>query len=94
MSVSPTRFAAAVRGATVGKVTPRQGTRVRYTVSESARVRFTVKRARAGRRVSGECRKPTARNRRARPCTRYVRVRGHIVREAVQGENRFGFRGC
>lgn len=93
LSVSRKTFAAAVTGATVGKVTATKGTRVLYTVSESAKVRFTVKRARAGRRVRGECRKPTARNRRARPCTRYVPMRGHIVLEATQGDNRFGFRG-
>jgi hypothetical protein len=93
LSVSPRGFAAAVKGATVGKVTPRKGAHVLYTVSESAQVRFTVRRARVGRRVRGECRKRTAENRRARRCTRYVRLRGHIVLEAVQGENRFGFRG-
>jgi hypothetical protein len=93
LSVSPRRFVAAVRGATVGKVTPRKGAHVRYAVSENAQVRFTVRRARVGRRVRGECRRRTAANRRARRCTRYVRLRGHMVLEAVQGQNRFGFRG-
>jgi hypothetical protein len=93
LSLSPSKFAAAVRGATVGKVTRRRGARVVYTVSETAQVRFTVKRARGGRRVRGECRKPTAQNRRAPRCTRYVRLRGRIVLQAEEGENRFGFRG-
>lgn len=93
LRVSPRRFAAAVSGDTVGKVTPRKGAHVLYRVSESAQVRFTVRRAREGRRVRGECRKRTAENRRARRCTRYVRLRGPMVLEAVQGENRFGFRG-
>jgi hypothetical protein len=93
LSVSPRRFAAAVRGASVGKVTPRKGTQVLYAISKSARARFTVKRARVGRRVSGECRKRTAENRRARRCTRYVRLRGSMLLQGVEGENRFGFRG-
>jgi hypothetical protein len=93
LSMSPRRFAAAVRGVSVGKVTRRRGARVRYTVSESAQVRFTVTRVRVGSRVRGECRRRTAENRRARRCTRHVRLRGHMVLEAVRGENRFGFRG-
>lgn len=93
LRLSPRRFAAAAKGATVGKVTPRKGTKVRYTVSENAQARFTVSKARVGRRVRGECRKLTAHNRRARRCTRYVRLRGRIVLDAVQGKNRFGFTG-
>jgi len=93
LSLSPRRFAAAAKGDTVGKVTPRKGSQVLYAVSDSVQARFTVRRARVGRRVRGECRKPTARNRSARRCTRYVRLRGSIVLEAVQGENRFGFTG-
>jgi von Willebrand factor type A domain len=92
LRVSPRRFAAAVRGATVGKVT-RRGAHVRYAVSESAQVRFTVRRLQVGRRVRGVCRRRTAASRRARRCTRYVRLRGHMVLEAVRGANRFGFRG-
>jgi von Willebrand factor type A domain len=92
LRVSPRRFAAAVRGATVGKVT-RKGAHVRYAVSESTQVRFTVRRVRVGRRVRGQCRRRTTENRRARRCTRDVRLRGHMVLGAVQGQNRFGFRG-
>jgi hypothetical protein len=93
LRLSPRSFAAAARGGTVGKVTRRKGTNVLYTVSDSAHVRFTLKQARVGRRVSGECRKRTANNRRARRCTRYVQLRGSIDLEAVQGENRFKFTG-
>jgi von Willebrand factor type A domain len=95
LRVSPKSFAAAVRGATVGKVKPKKGkgARVRYTVSESAQVRFTVRRVRVGRRVRGKCLRRTTESRRARRCTRDVRLRGHVVLEAVQGKNRFGLRG-
>ena len=93
LTLSPRNFAAAAKGGTVGKVTPRKGTNVRYTISESAKARFIVTKARVGRRVSGECRKQTAKNRRARHCTRYVRLRGSIVLDAAQGKNRFGFTG-
>ena len=93
LRLSPRRFAAAAKGAAVGKVTPRKGTKVRYAVSENAQARFTVSKARVGRRVRGGCRKLTAHNRRARRCTRYVRLRGRIVLDAVQGKNHFGFTG-
>jgi hypothetical protein len=93
LRLSPRSFAAAAKGGTVGKVTHRKGTNVLYTVSDSAQARFTVRQARVGRRVSGECRKRTADNRRARRCTRYVHLRASIVLEAVQGENRFKFTG-
>jgi hypothetical protein len=93
LSLSPRSFAAAAKGGTVGKVAPRKGTKVRYTISDSAKARFIVMLARVGRWVSGGCRKRTARNRRARRCTRYVRLRGSIVLDAVQGKNRFGFTG-
>jgi len=93
LRLSPRSFAAAAKGATLGRVTPRRGTKVRYTVSESAEARFTLTKARVGRRAGGECRKQTAKNRRARSCTRYVRLRGRTVLDAVQGKNRFGFTG-
>jgi von Willebrand factor type A domain len=93
LSVLPRRFAAALGGTTVGTVTPRTGASIRYAVSKSAQVRFTVMQARVGRKVRGHCRRPTLRNRRAARCTRYVRLRGQIVLDAVEGENRFGFTG-
>jgi hypothetical protein len=95
LRVSPTRFAGASGGATVGNVKPKKGkgTQVLYTVSESAQVRFTVRRVLVGRRVRGECRRQTTANRRARRCTRDVQLRGHMDLQAVQGESRFGFRG-
>jgi hypothetical protein len=95
LRVSPKRFAAAVRGATAGKVKPKkgEGARVRYTVSESAQVRFTVRRVLVGRRVRGKCLRRTTANQRARRCTRDVRLRGQMDLEAVQGESRFRFRG-
>jgi von Willebrand factor type A domain len=93
LRVSPKRFVPAARGATVRKATRRNGANILYTVSESAQVRFTLRRVLVGRRVRGECRRETAKNRRARRCTRDMGVRGHTVLQAVQGENRFGFSG-
>jgi von Willebrand factor type A domain len=93
LTLLPGGFVAALRGATVGTVTPRTGASVRYAVSKSAQVRFRVTQARVGRKVRGHCHRPTLRNRRAAHCTRYVRLRGEIVLDAVEGENRFGFTG-
>jgi len=93
LSLSPRKFSAARKGDTVGNVTARKGAEVRYVVSESARVRFTVKQGRVGRKVRGKCRKRTAKNRLAPRCTRYVPLRGNIVLDALEGENRFGFTG-
>jgi von Willebrand factor type A domain len=93
LRVSPKRFTAAARGATVGKVTPRKGARIRYAVSESAQVRFTLRRVLVGRRVRGACRSQTTKNRRFRRCKRDVRLRGQMVVDAVQGGNRLGYRG-
>jgi hypothetical protein len=43
--------------------------------------------------VGGRCRKATAKNRRARHCTRYVIVKGSASRAARAGANTVRFRG-
>lgn len=45
-----------------------------FSLDEPATVSVKIQRALPGRREGGACRKPTARNRRARRCTRYVLV--------------------
>jgi hypothetical protein len=90
--VSPSAFLAAANGGSVAQ-RRRVGTRVRYTLSERATVSFTVERAAKGRRVRGRCRPATPRNRRARPCRRFARVRGSFSHAGATGANSFRFTG-
>lgn len=90
-------FAAASRGDSVVAVKrrkrPKVGTHVRYTLSEPATVVFAVERAVKGRKVRGRCRKPTSKNRRAKRCTRYVKLQAGFTHAGVRGRNRFKFTG-
>jgi len=90
LALRPKRFRAARRGPTVST---RVGSRVGYALSLPARVRFRVDRVKRGRRVRGRCRRPTARNRGHRRCTRYIRLRGSFTHRGNEGRNRFTFRG-
>jgi phosphatidylinositol-3-phosphatase len=66
---------------------------VSYSVSQPAQVSFSIDRGVLGRRSRGRCRKPTRRNRRARTCRRYKRVRGSFAQSAITGSNSLGFGG-
>ena len=48
-------------------------------LSERSDLRITFQKAARGRRSKGRCRKPSRRLRRAKRCTRYVRVRGAVL---------------
>jgi Ca2+-binding RTX toxin-like protein len=86
----PSPFRAARKGASIAK---RGGARVGYTVSTAATTSFRVQRAAAGHRQGGRCVRPTDSNRTARPCTRWVRVRGSFAHHGAVGLNRFRFSG-
>ena len=90
--LAPRTFAAASRGPSVVAAAS-QGTVVSYSLSEPAQVAFTVERAAPGRRAKGGCRKPSARNRRGKRCTRFVRVTGSFTHSGGTGANRFRFTG-
>ena len=98
LRVQPRRFRAVRRGRTVA-ATPRgagggrRGAWVSYTLSEDAAVRFRLRRARPGRRAGSRCVARTRRNRGARPCVRWVRVRGGFSHAGHAGPNRFRFNG-
>lgn len=95
LTVSPTTFRAARSGpsARSGKPENGIGTEVSITANVAASMRFTVERRTTGRRSTGKCVATTARNRRAKPCTRYVRVAGSFTRAAKSGANSFVFTG-
>jgi virginiamycin B lyase len=68
----------AITAASLSKTRIRAGTRsisFRFTLSEPASLKLTLSRAVAGKRRGKSCVKPTRRLRRAKRCTRFVRVR-------------------
>jgi hypothetical protein len=71
---------------------PPRGTRFTYRLSEAARVTFTIESPAAGRKVGKACVKPTARNRSARACTRWVKV-GSFFQNGLPGANTKPFSG-
>ena len=68
------------------------GTTFAFALSEPARVAVVIQRALPGRRVGHACRKPSARLRHRKACTRYVTV-GTLRRSGAQGPNRVNFSG-
>jgi hypothetical protein len=58
--------------------TRRRGHSISFWLSEDATVTLSFERALRGRRVRGRCVKPTSRNKGARSCTRYTRIRTKI----------------
>ena len=92
LRMSVRRFRAATAGPSARSAAP-LGTRVTWMLSEPARVTFRVQRALAGRLVRGRCVRATRANRRRKPCTRYVAVRGTFTRAGVRGANAMRFMG-
>ena len=86
-------FRAASKGGSVARKKPPVGTRVRYRVSEAGRARFTIERRAKGRKKGRKCVAPTKKNRKAKRCTRYVRLKGSFSRASTAGLNSFRFTG-
>jgi hypothetical protein len=84
-------FRAAAKGPAASRAPV--GTRVRYRLSEASSARFTVQRARKGRRKGRRCVAPTRKNRKAKRCTRYVRLKGGFTRVSQAGLNSFRLTG-
>lgn len=98
LRLRPKTFAAAAKGGSISRVGRRRlgrrvGTQVLYTISQNVKVRFTVERLTQGRRTKGKCRMPTRKTKRARRCTRYVKMPGSFVHNGKAGTNRFHFTG-
>ena len=72
---------------TVGALRLAGRKQISFRLSEAATVKLTVQRAARGRKVGGRCLKPSARNRRAPRCTRFVDVKGLTV-TGTAGTNR------
>jgi hypothetical protein len=93
VAVAATAAAVSALKLVPAKFRPAKGTDVRFKLSVAAPVRFTVERRGAGRKVGGTCRATTKKNRHAKKCTRYVRVKGSFVRNGVSGANHFHWNG-
>ncbi len=85
------RFRAASKGSSID--TALAGTQVSYRLSEAGRAKFTVERAAKGRKKGRRCVAPTRKNRKARRCTRYLRLKGSFSRTSKYGLNSFHFTG-
>ena len=93
-AVTPVAGAApVVSGLRLSRSRFRRGTRVTFTLSEAAAVTLTFERATPGRRAGRRCVPATRARSRRRRCTRYVRVRGTVRRNAPAGTSRIRFAG-
>lgn len=91
--LSPRAFTAANSGpsAVAAEIV---GARAFFTLSEAARVTFTVERPIRGIRRARSCvSRPKRPQPRARPCIRYVGMRGGFARQGIAGLNGFRFMG-
>jgi streptogramin lyase len=93
LKLSPSSFKAAPKGASITKKKRKPGTAVTYRVSATASTRFTVESVQTGRKRGKKCVKQTAKNKRARKCTRYVVMKGSFKHAGKAGANRFRFSG-
>jgi len=90
LSFSPSAFQAAGSGAAIKAAV---GGNVTYRLSEPATTTFTVHKIATGRKKGKRCAKPTRKNRQAKRCTRYVKVRGSFTHAGKAGRNTFTYRG-
>lgn len=92
LKVSPRSFRAARRGGSI-LASRATGATVRYFNSVTAKTVFKVARRSRGVLSGGRCVAPTRRLARAKPCTRWVRLRAGFKRTDVTGANKFRFSG-
>jgi hypothetical protein len=93
LRLSPTTFRAEPSDLFARAASVRTATRVSYTLNVPAGVRFTVQRSGHGRNVGRRCLERTAGNRAHRACTRFVAVRGSLLRSRPAGTDDFTFDG-
>lgn len=90
LTLSPSSFRAARRGASLAAVT---GTTLRWRLSERSTLLFTIERAATGRLVGASCVPVTRANSTAKACTRYVVLPGSFAATAGGGLTRKRFSG-
>jgi hypothetical protein len=94
-TVAPSVSALSVTNKTFGvgkRARKPRGTHFLFTLSEPAAVKIAIEQAGKGRRVGKQCRKPTAKLRKKKACTRYRR-RGVLSVAGKAGANSVAFSG-
>jgi hypothetical protein len=91
LSLSPTSFRTATKGSSIAR--SRIGTTVSYSLSDDGKTTFRVRKVLPGRRSGKRCVKPTAKLRKAKPCTRRTTVAGSFTHAGRKGANKFRFTG-
>ncbi len=91
LGITNKKFAVGAK-ATAVTARAKKGTTFVFSLSEQARTTLTIQRGRPGRRKGRSCTKPTSKNRKAKKCTRYVKV-GALARNGVSGANAVPFSG-
>jgi hypothetical protein len=92
MSLSRSTFVPLGSGGSIARKRPR-GTGVSFRITEAAKATFKVERALKGRKRGKKCVAPTRKNRKAKRCTRYRRLKGSFTYSGKPGLNRFRFSG-
>jgi hypothetical protein len=85
-------FAVGPAATPVSLARAKKGTTFVYSLSEPARTAITIEQSTTGRRKGKSCVKATKKNRKAKKCTRYVRV-GALERSGANGANAVPFSG-
>jgi hypothetical protein len=98
LTIKPGTLHPAKRGPSAAAVQPKKkapatGATVTYDDTLAARTVFTVDRVLPGRTSGTSCAKPSKRNKHGRKCTRFVPLRGSIVRTDSVGINSFHLTG-
>jgi len=84
-------FAVAAKNATA-TARAKKGTTFVFSLSEQATTTLTLERGQPGRRKGRSCDKPTRKNRKAKKCTRFVKV-GALTHAGTPGGNTVPFSG-
>lgn len=67
--------------------------KIKFKLTEKARVTFVVQKPAAGRLVGKSCRKPSAKNRKGKRCTRWLRASKSFRANGKKGSNSLKFSG-
>jgi hypothetical protein len=93
LSLSPSAFSAAPKGATISKVSKKKfGAKISYRDSQAATTTFTVLRPSKGRKQGKSCKKPSKSNKRGKRCTILTKL-GSFTHVDAAGANSLHFSG-
>lgn len=92
LTLSPSSFFAAPKGATVSAAKRRYGTKINWRDTRAGTTTFTVLIPVAGRRQGHSCKKPSKANKRGKKCT-FLRAVGEFTHSDAAGANSLRFSG-